>query len=90
MKSTYRRQYGEFLARLKRARKDAGITQQELAKRLGRPQSFVSKYENAERRLDVVEFLQVTEALGVDACELLEGLGDASELQTLTRRRPVR
>lgn len=90
MKSTYRRQYGEFLARLKRARKDAGITQQELAKRLGRPQSFVSKYENAERRLDVVEFLQVTEALGVDACALLEGLGDASELQTHSRRRPVR
>ena len=88
MKSTYRRQYEQFLARLKRARKEAGITQRELAKRLRRPQSFVSKYENAERRLDVVEFLQVTQALGVNACDLLEGLSDASELQT--RLRPKR
>lgn len=46
------------------ARKAAGITQVELAARLGRPQSFVSKVERGERRLDVIEFCEVAEALG--------------------------
>ena len=53
--------------------KGAGITQQELAKRLKKPQSFVSKYENGERRLDVVEFLEVATALGFDGHALLRG-----------------
>ncbi|MGN6369063.1 MAG: helix-turn-helix domain-containing protein [Phycisphaerae bacterium] len=48
------------------ARKGAGITQAELAKRLRLPQSFVSKYERGERRLDVVEFLAIAECLGAD------------------------
>ena len=39
------------------ARKAAGLTQHALARRLGRPQSFVAKYEGGERRLDVVEFV---------------------------------
>lgn len=39
-------------------------TQQEVAQRLGRPQSFVAKYEGGERRLDVIEFIAVTEVLG--------------------------
>ncbi|MER9958784.1 hypothetical protein NKJ52_28795 [Mesorhizobium australicum] len=38
---------------------------------LGRPQSFVAKYEGGERRLDATEFLDVTEALDIDSCELL-------------------
>jgi transcriptional regulator with XRE-family HTH domain len=52
-------------------RKSAGVTQVELAGRLGKPQSFVSKVERGERRLDVVEFCQVAEALGHDPAELL-------------------
>ncbi len=48
------------------ARKKAGLTQVQLAKRLRRPQSFISKYENGERRLDVVEFLDVARALKVE------------------------
>lgn len=42
------------------ARKKAGLTQQQLADRLDKPQSFVAKYENGERRLDVVEFLIIS------------------------------
>ena len=48
------------------ARKSASLTQVGLAERLGRPQSFVSKYDRGERRLDVVEFCEVCHALGVD------------------------
>ena len=55
-------------------RRAAGLTQWELAARLGRPQSFVSKYETGERRLDVVELLEVAEALGLDAPALLADL----------------
>ncbi len=45
----------EFLRRLRQARRDAGLTQEEVARRLGRSQSFVTKAETGERRLDVVE-----------------------------------
>jgi transcriptional regulator with XRE-family HTH domain len=53
------------------ARKSAGLTQVGLADRLGRPQSFVSKYERGERRLDVIEFCEVCRALGVDPVAFL-------------------
>jgi transcriptional regulator with XRE-family HTH domain len=56
------------------ARAKRGLTQAQVAKKLGRPQSFVSKYEKAERRLDVVEFLEVADAIGVDPCQLLKAL----------------
>jgi len=59
------------------ARKDAGLTQTELATRLGRPQSFVSKYENGERRLDVLEFLEVIRSLGADPVRILRALDGA-------------
>jgi transcriptional regulator with XRE-family HTH domain len=56
------------------ARKKAGLTQAELSSRLNRPQSFVSKYERGERRLDVVEFREVACALGVDPVQFLAKL----------------
>jgi transcriptional regulator with XRE-family HTH domain len=56
------------------AREKAGLTQQVLAKRLGKPQSFVAKYEGGERRLDVVEFLVIAGAIGADPVKLLRGL----------------
>jgi transcriptional regulator with XRE-family HTH domain len=56
------------------ARKKADLTQAELSSRLNRPQSFVSKYERGERRLDVVEFHEVASALGVDPVQFLAKL----------------
>ncbi len=53
------------------ARKKADLTQAELSSRLKRPQSFVSKYERGERRLDVIEFGEVAKALGVNPIQLL-------------------
>ena len=56
------------------ARKRAGLTQQDVADRLGRPQSFVAKYEGGERRLDMVEFLQIAAALGADPIRIVRTL----------------
>ena len=55
MAATRRPEYRRFLQRLQKARLDAGLTQVEVARRLRRPQSFVSKCESGERRVDVVE-----------------------------------
>lgn len=77
--SIHTREYRALLRALVAARDDLGITQQQLADRLSKQQSFVSKYERGERRLDVVEFLGITRALGVDACELLIMIREAGE-----------
>lgn len=47
------------------------MTQQEVADRLNKPQSFVSKYERRERRLDLVEFVKVAKAIGIDPCRIV-------------------
>ncbi|RUX73399.1 XRE family transcriptional regulator [Mesorhizobium sp. M7A.F.Ca.US.006.04.2.1] len=52
-------------------RKDAGITQVELGRRLGQRQTFVSKFELGERRLDVAEFVTVARAIGADPLEII-------------------
>ncbi len=54
------------------ARKKAGLSQADLAEKLRRPQSFVSKFERGERRLDVIEFWAVAEALEVDQVKFLK------------------
>lgn len=60
-----------LLGLLVKARKDAGMTQQQLAKKLHHPQSFVSKIESGERRLNVIEFLEVCRVLGIDPFVLM-------------------
>jgi transcriptional regulator with XRE-family HTH domain len=57
--------YDAFCGLLKKLRGDQGLSQTELAKRLEVPQSFVSKYETGERRLDYVETARVCAALGL-------------------------
>lgn len=66
-----------LMAALKQARLDAGLTQTELADRLERPQSFVAKYENGERRVEVVEFVQIVRAIGCDGRVILDDVGRA-------------
>jgi DNA-binding XRE family transcriptional regulator len=63
--------YKKLSSLLAEARAAAGLTQAQVAERLKRPQSFVSKYENGERQLDVVEFIAVCKAIGVSAPELI-------------------
>ena len=63
---------------MRKARKNAGLTQQEVADLLGKPQSFVAKYEGGERRLDVVEFIEVAQAIGADARRLISKIAKGS------------
>jgi transcriptional regulator with XRE-family HTH domain len=70
--------YESALEQLIGARKKAGVTQVELAARLGRPQSFIAKYEGRERRLDVAEFMKIARELGADPYKLLR-LAEKSE-----------
>ena len=67
-----------FLTLLRQARKDAGLTQQDVADRLGKPQSFVAKYEGSERRLDVVEFIEVAEAIGIEPASAVKRAREAA------------
>ena len=57
--------YIELVASLRNARKAQGLSQKELGERIGRPQTFVSKVETCERRLDVVETAKWCVALGI-------------------------
>ncbi|NTS78696.1 helix-turn-helix transcriptional regulator [Catenovulum sp. SM1970] len=63
--------YQRFRQALKDLRIESGLKQQELADRLGKPQSYVSKYENGERGLDFLETLQICEAFGDGAYDKL-------------------
>lgn len=69
--STHNSDYQLLLTVLKAARKRAGVSQVELAERLGNTQTFVSKCERGERRIDAVELVEFAEALGVPPLGLL-------------------
>lgn len=58
--------YQHMIGQLRQARISARLSQEELGKRLGSRQQFVSKYEAGERRLDVIEFIDIAVALGLD------------------------
>jgi transcriptional regulator with XRE-family HTH domain len=71
LKSIYSQEYQALLSKLVAARKAGGLTQQSLADKLGRHQSFISKIETGERRMDVVEFLHISRAIGFDPCSVI-------------------
>jgi len=73
-KSLHTPEYEQFRSLLIAAREKRGFTQANVAERLARPQSFVSKYESGERRLDVVEFLEVCRALETDLKAIIRKL----------------
>src|SRR5260370_18335298 len=70
-KSVFTPTYARFRELLIEARENSKLTQAALAERLNRPQSYVSKFGRGERRLDVIEFLEVAQALRIDAFDLL-------------------
>ena len=68
----------ELRHRLREARERLGLSQKLLAQRMRKPQSFVSKIETGERSLDVVEFLEICEAMDIDALDMLRAVRDTS------------
>ena len=73
-RSVFSEPYGVLLRVLIDARRGAGLRQTDLAERLGKPQSFVSKIERGERRIDLVEFLIVARAIGTDEMALVHAV----------------
>lgn len=71
MKSIYTDDYIRIISVLRAIRLNKNITQAEMAKLLNVTQSFISKVENRERRLDVVELLSWIDALGVSVSDIL-------------------
>ena len=70
-RSVHSNAYQRFVRELIAARLAAGLTQVTLAKRLHRPQSYISKYEQNERRLDVIEFLEIVRAIGIAPMDVI-------------------
>lgn len=90
-KSTFTPLYERFRARLVAMRRKADLSQRDLAQKLGREHSFVSRIELGERRLDVVEFFWVCRACGQDpasvATDLMRELGTIEESGAFRRGR---
>jgi len=64
----------KFLSSLKEVRQKSGIRQVELAKQLGVPQSFISKYESGKRRLDILELRQICRVIGIPLGDFIRQL----------------
>ena len=73
-KSIFTENYALFRKLLIEARHNAGLTQAALGKKLNKPQSFVYKYENGERRLDLIEFLDIADVLEINPHEFIDKL----------------
>jgi DNA-binding transcriptional regulator YiaG len=73
-KSIYTDRHKRLCELLKAQRKAAGLTQTVLAERLGKPPSYVAKYELGERRLDLLEYMDVAAAIGFDPCKVVRAL----------------
>ena len=69
--------YRRFLDALIAFRKQHGVTQVQLAERIGRTQVWVSKCERGDRRLDVIEIVELARGIGVDPAEIV-GLAEAA------------
>ncbi|HEM7930827.1 TPA: helix-turn-helix transcriptional regulator [Citrobacter braakii] len=74
MTSVYSIEYQMVIKALREARVAGYITQEELGKALGRPQSFIAKVENGERRLDIVEFVHLCRLVGIDPVSIINKL----------------
>lgn len=75
--SLHSHQYQVFRSLLVAARGASGLTQVQIAEKLGKPQSFISKYERGERRLDFSEFMELADVLQIDANAFIEAYRSA-------------
>jgi transcriptional regulator with XRE-family HTH domain len=82
-KSVYTDKYTKFRELLIAIRTNLSLTQAQLAEKLGKPQSFVSKYESGERRLDFIEVLDLAEHLGFDVGNLADAVENSEDVNLL-------
>lgn len=75
-KSIFTKKQDQLRAALVHERKKAGLTQKDVARRLGVYDSYVSKYELGERRIDVVELMSLAKAIGFRASDLILSVED--------------
>lgn len=66
VKSIHTKEYAYFVERLRKARLEAGLTQVEVAKKLGRPQSHISNVESGQQRVDIIELKRFAKIYGKD------------------------
>ena len=78
-KSIFSEEYAVFLRVLRETRTAAGVTQEQLAQRIGNTQSFVSKCERGERRLDLVEVRAFCRAIGIPFTRFVRDFESALE-----------
>lgn len=78
-KAIYSARHARLAQKLTAARKEAGMTQATVARSLGRHQPFIANIESGERRIDVVEFLELTEVIGADPFAILADVQKASK-----------
>jgi transcriptional regulator with XRE-family HTH domain len=83
-------EYARLVAMLVAVRKRVRISQQPMAKKLGRPQSFIAKYEGGERRIDVIEFIEIARALGADPVKLFRNFVSETASSRTKRKMPER
>jgi DNA-binding transcriptional regulator YiaG len=73
-KSVFSKEYSLFLSVLISMREETGLSQRGLSKKLKKVATYVSKYERGERRLDLIEFLEIAKALKADPCDVINKL----------------
>jgi len=86
MRSAFAEEYELCLAALIEARRKAGLTQQALAKRLRKHQSFIAKYETSQRRLDIAEFFMIARIIGVLPPAMLKAILNAAPHMNIRHR----
>jgi transcriptional regulator with XRE-family HTH domain len=89
LKST---EYARLIAMLVAVRENAGVRQQPLAAKLGKPQSFIAKYEGGERRIDLIECIAIARALDADPVKLFRTFvaGEPTTKAAAKARKPAR
>ncbi len=72
VKTIYQESYQAFIKQLVLARKASGLTKMQVAEKLSQPQSYIAKVEGADRKLDVMEFVELCQAINVDPTTLIK------------------
>jgi len=85
--SLHSHHYQIFRSLLVSAREKSGLTQVQIAERLEKPQSFISKYERGERRLDFTEFIELADVLGVDVADFVSSYKSKIQITIQKTRR---